>query len=214
MISTRSLGGLPDIDGLRRLTRALAMLDAILCADWESRYYSFNSQWAAGEVMASMRDGSGDQWFALFTEVGAALHGLAHESPMFRRGNPWPGIWDSFPSALAGFRAEPAFDTKDSTFCIWRMHSDAAWQRGEIDFPQGHHDPDGSTMLLSMLDGVPQTYCAWASEYYECELPVAALAAVYDHSPLTEALVRALKADASLRSLQPDVAEIGYPDAG
>ncbi len=97
MISTRSLSGLPDIAGLRRLTRSLAMLDAILCTDWESRYYSFNSKWADGELMASMRNGSGDQWFALFTEAGVAIHGLAHESPMFREGNPWSGIWDSLP---------------------------------------------------------------------------------------------------------------------
>ena len=58
MISTRNLGRLPDVAGLRRLTRSLAMLDAILCAEWEDRYYSFNSKWADDQNMASMRDGS------------------------------------------------------------------------------------------------------------------------------------------------------------
>ncbi len=204
--------GFPDIAGLRRLTRSLAMLDAILCTDWESRYYSFNSKWADGELMASMRNGSGDQWFALFTEAGVAIHGLAHESPMFREGNPWSGIWDSLPSEFASYQAEPAFDTKNSTFCIWRMHSDPTWQRGEIDFPEGYLDPDGSTNLLSILDGVPENYRAWASAYFECELPVDAVAAVYDHAPITEELLRALRVDASLMLLQLEIEEIGYPE--
>lgn len=188
------------------------MLDAILSADWESRCYSFNSKWADGELMASMRDGSGDQWFAIFTEDGVALHGLAHESPMYRQGSPWPGIWDSLPSAFASFRVEPAFDTENSTFCIWRLQSDSAWQRGQVDFLDGIDDPDGSAELLSILDGFPETYRAWASAYFECELPVEAVAAIYEHTPLTTELVRALNINASLKVLQSDIAEIGYPD--
>jgi hypothetical protein len=59
MISTRSLDALPDISTLRRLTRSLAMLDAIMSPEWESRYYSFDSHWGPGELMASMRNGQG-----------------------------------------------------------------------------------------------------------------------------------------------------------
>jgi hypothetical protein len=39
-ISTRNLAPIPDIPALRRLTQLLAMLDAILCPEWEERYYS------------------------------------------------------------------------------------------------------------------------------------------------------------------------------
>lgn len=45
MISTRSLERLPAITDLRRIMKGLAALDAMLSADWESRYYSFNSKW-------------------------------------------------------------------------------------------------------------------------------------------------------------------------
>jgi hypothetical protein len=48
---------LPSISELRRLTQSLAMLDAIICPEWNSRYYSFNCNWSAGEAMASMRKG-------------------------------------------------------------------------------------------------------------------------------------------------------------
>ncbi len=42
-ISTRDLSQLPGIQGLRTLSQALALLDAILSPDWELRYYSFNA---------------------------------------------------------------------------------------------------------------------------------------------------------------------------
>jgi hypothetical protein len=71
---------LPVISELKLRAKALAMLDAIIAPDWEDRYYSYNRNWCAGEEMASMRNGSGDDWFILFGEFGAAIKGLDHES--------------------------------------------------------------------------------------------------------------------------------------
>ena len=55
MISTRDLSLLPDVARLRQTLQAMAMLDAVLCPEWQFRYYSFNAAWAAGEQMGSMR---------------------------------------------------------------------------------------------------------------------------------------------------------------
>ena len=185
MISTRNLDGLPDIAGFRRLTRALAMLDAIICPEWEFRYYSFNSHWADGKMMASMRNGSGDHWFALLCSDGIALHGLAHEAPMFRFGQPWPGIFDELPREFHdNFLREPAFDTSNSTFCIWRRSAGTSWAHGTIQFPAGNdpdgsegllqilsgNDPDGSEGLLQILSGNPETYANFARDYYEIDV--------------------------------------------
>jgi hypothetical protein len=75
------------------------MLDAILEPEWEYRYYSFNSRWSPGEMMASMRDGSGDGYFILFDKHGAAIKGFAHESIMsLWNAEPeviWPGMYDA-----------------------------------------------------------------------------------------------------------------------
>jgi hypothetical protein len=214
MISTRDLGELPDIHGFRKLTRALAMLDAILSPEWQDRYYSFNSRWADDAMMASMRNGSGDHWFALLTSAGVALHGLAHEYPMFRHGSPWPGIFDSLPREFhASFLKEPAFDTANSTFCIWRRAMDDGWSSGAIQFPPGD-DPDGSAWLLAILAGGPELYVQFAAEYYEREINLADVVAVYRHGALTEALVKRLNAEVDLGSLDGDMAEIGYPEAG
>jgi hypothetical protein len=213
MISTRDLSGLPDVATLRRLMRSLAMLDAILAPEWESRYYSFDSAWGGGDLMASMRNGQGDQWFALFTEGGVVLHGLDHEAPMYRMDEPWPGIFDALPPDLAGFVDEAAFDTRNSTFCIWRgAGSASSWARGPVAYPEGD-DPDGSAHLLGILDGRPESYRAFAADYHERDVPLVAVEAIYRHRPLTPALVRQLNPDASLEDLRGDAAEIGYPES-
>ena len=106
-IATKNLTFLPDIDNLRKLCQSLAMLDAILSPDWENRYYSFNSKWGSDEMMASMRDGSGDEVLILFNKTGACINGFAHESIMSPwRFNPpkiWPGVIDSVPKEFAKF---------------------------------------------------------------------------------------------------------------
>ena len=209
-ISTRNLTALPSVHGLRRLVRSLATLDAIMAPQWEDRYYSFDSKWAPGEELGSMRNGQGDQWFALFTEHGAVLHGLDHEAPMYRPGAPWPGIFDSLPPQFDDFRAEPAFDTANSTFCIWRPYADTRWSSGVSSFPPGP-DPDGSEHLLSILDGVPVRYVEFAADYYEADVTRNSVEAVYLHRPLTPELVSSLNPEASLAQLEPDLQEIGYP---
>ena len=212
-ISTRDLGGMPDIQAFRRLTRSLAVLDAILSREWERRYYSFDSYWGPGELMASMRNGQGDHWFALMTDNGVVMHGLHHEAPMYRADDPWPGLFAGIPPELSGFRDEPAFDTRNSTFCIWRRTNAQAWERGPVQFPPGD-DPDGSAELLQHLDGRPETYVAFAAEYYEVAIPLDIVANVYRHIPLTTEVVARLNPSVLLTDLASDLAEIGYPDAG
>ena len=209
MISTRDLAPLPDIPTLRRLTQSLATLDAALSPEWETRYYSFNSRWAEGEMMASMRDGSGDEWFLLFCQAGAILKGLAHESPM-AVGPTWAGVLSDVPVQFGGFLTEPAFSAEDASFCVWRTHGDDRWHTGTVAYPPGN-DPDGSADLLSILDGNPRTYQRWAREHYEVMVSLTAVRHVYEHRPLTvEVLVR-LNPDVTLEDLADDLAEIGYP---
>ncbi|MFD4814922.1 hypothetical protein [Streptomyces sp. NPDC058418] len=87
---------LPAIGDLRNLCRSLAVLDMILSPDWEYRYYSFNSAWTDGNEMASMCNGSGDEYSIVFSAVGAYVRGFDHESPMSpyaHDGEPWPVVF-------------------------------------------------------------------------------------------------------------------------
>jgi len=195
--------------------QSLAMLDAILSREWEYRYFSFNCLWSPNELMASMRNGQGDHYFALFNAAGCWLKGFSHEASMSPFVSDPPGIAvgvvDSVPLEFKTYLTEPAFTIDETTFCIWRRHSDREWQRGPVKFPAGEDDPDGSADLLQYLDGRPQTYCEWAADYYERDVPLVAVQSIYAHQPLDGRLVEGLNADVSLSELNADVDEIGYP---
>lgn len=220
LISTHHLAGLPDPADLERLCRSLASLDAILLPPWEDRYHSFNAQWQPDQRLATWRNGSGDEYYLLFTPQGAIMKGFAHEAPMssYRQQppRPWPGVLDHVPAALAAFLAEPAFAIDEISFCLWRTPADAAWQIGPIAFPR-EPDPDGSAHLLALLDGDPRSYRAFVESYIaeangrQRRLPLALIERVYRHEPLTEGLVRGLNPQASLERLRAELAEIGYP---
>jgi hypothetical protein len=215
-ISTRNLGGLLTIEKTIRLSQSLAVLDAILSPEWDYRYYSFNSAWGPGEMMASMRDGAGDEYFILFDEHGAAMKGFAHESPMssWRSSppKPWSGIYDSVPAEFASFLNEPAFSLDSVSFCIWRRRQDDAWHSAARDYPPGA-DPDGSWAMLEILGGDPEVFGEFAQSYYETEIPVEAIKKVYAHLPLTDDLIHALNKNLSLADVRDDLQEIGYPGA-
>ncbi len=202
---------LPGILELRRLTQSLAMLDAIMSPEWQYRYYSFDALWYTDQMMASMRDGSGDHWFLHFTPAGAFLKGFVHESPMALNA-PWPGVLDHVPAVFAQSVEEPAFMMRDTTFCFWREAAGGGWRQGPIEFPS-HPDPDGATQLLGILTGGPESYQLWATDYYELEIPVAAVKAVYDFQPITTQLVLSLNPDALIADAIASALEIGYPVA-
>jgi hypothetical protein len=214
MVSQTKLSSLPDIERLRMLSQSLAMLDAIMFPEWEFRYYSFNSKWGEGEMTASMRDGSGDEYFILFNPHGAVMKGFAHESPMSpyaaESGKPWSSVLDEVPDEFKDFLSEPAFSIGDVTFCLWRKNTDSSWQVGSIDYPEGN-DPDGSEELLFILDGQPSTYKEFAEEYYDRAVDLAAVGYVYQHKPLTDEIIKMLNADVSKGDLKSDIEEIGYP---
>lgn len=209
MIDMDDLERLPDIDGFIRLTQSVATLDAVLSPDRYNRYYSFNRRWSEGEMMASMCNGSGDEWFAVICSAGIALVGLAHESPTFRPGCPNPRIFDGLPKEFhRNLLHEPAFDTANSTFCIWRRRDDRRWHRGPVESVDGD---DGSSELLAILKGDPTDYVTFANDYYERSLDVSSVAAIYRHEPLTDSLIQRLNSDINLESVRPDLDEIGYP---
>lgn len=214
-ISTRNLDALPDVEHLLALLQSLATLDAIMSPnDWDARYYSFNSKWSRAEQMGSMRNGSGDEFYALFNCAGCFIKGFAHESAtsLFKSqlSQLWPGMLSDLPADFLSGLNEPAFSMSEATFCIWRLFTDESWSHGPISFTDGD-DPDGSAYLLGILDGQPKTYCQFAEDYWESTLPFESVLHVYNHLPITESIVSSLNAETDLRAISNDLAEIGYP---
>ena len=197
------------------MLQALALVDAILEEDWELRYYSFDARWSATEQMGSMRNGSGDDFFAVFGPSGCFLRGFDHESAMtpWRETPPrlWPGVLDDVPTEFASSLKEPAFHMEDTTFCIWFLAGDSAWSHGSIEFPKGEEDPDGSRWMLSALDGNPHTYQSFAKEYFELDVELNAIARVFAYEPFSVELLRGFPSSRSFQNIITDAEEIGYP---
>jgi len=184
---------LPPPARLEQICKGLAVLDAILSPEWESRYYSFDAAWSADARMASMRNGSGDDYFLVFTAGLAFLKGFEHEHP---RADP-AAIFHGLPTALAPQLAEPAFSIADVTYGGW--FGDGAWTiRG---------DDHGA---LAVPSGQVELYCAYAADYYERELPRGPVARILAGAPLDAKLLARIDPDRSLADLAPDLAGIGY----
>lgn len=69
MITTKDFKLLPNKNSLQNICKAISVLDAIICQEWEYRYYSYNSQWGEGEEYCEMRDGSGDLMNIFFSKI-------------------------------------------------------------------------------------------------------------------------------------------------
>jgi hypothetical protein len=210
---------LPGIPAVRERSRAMAMLDAILCREYRFRYYSFDLAWSSTEALASMDNGSGDEYSIVFSPVGAYARAFDHESPMspWRCDPPeaWPGLFDMVPEVFRQFVQEPSFCEEGiplATACFWRHASAPDWSAGEVEIPSGIDDADGAGQLFHVLvGGTAEAYGRFAERYYQVTADLAAIQHVYDLKPLTPAVAWALNPDVQLGDLAEDIAQIGYP---
>jgi len=207
---------LPEIDKVRRTSRALAMLDAVVSPDPQYRYFSFDSRWSPTDETALMKSGTGDGYSIVFSPDGAIAQGFDHESPM-SPWNPgaqgtWPGLFIGVPDVLAPALDEPAFlgpdGDREVTVCFWRQYADSSWQCGPVE----HAEKDGADWLFELLaDGSPAAYASFAEAYFEVQLDLDAVHHVYAQLPLTEEVIRVLNPELNPAALKDDIAEIGYP---
>ncbi|GAB3272409.1 hypothetical protein GCM10027586_21320 [Kineococcus gypseus] len=206
---------LPDPEALRRRAKGLAMLDAVLIEDRDSRTFDFDTGWGVSEELASMDDGSGNAWSITFTPVGVWLRGFDHESPM----SPWAGEHDfdwltAVPEPLRQAAAEPAFTGDDlplvSVAC-WRLREDEGWHPVRLRSGVAADTPDGSDWLFAELEGDDAAHVAYLQESYEIEVDPQDVEHVLTLQPLSEELVRRLNHERRLADLTQDIARIGYP---
>jgi hypothetical protein len=192
-LSTDNLNLLPDPSKLKNICKSISALEAIICPEWEYRYYSYQKDWSETEEFCEMRNGQGDQMLIIFCGNGTCINGFAHESEM----NGWKdeeieektsffkkilvskkdtkmeliqvipnGVVDELPNVFNQFIFGEPVKSIGTTFCIWQNETDIDWKIGKINLPKDEYK-DGSSDLLKLLDGKPSTYKNWAEEYYE-----------------------------------------------
>lgn len=205
---------IPDVGAVRRVGRALAVLDLVLNEDPTTRYFQFDARWSETEEAALMRDGSGNEYSMVFSPDGAFAYGFDHESPMSPYVNDhrlWPGLLGGVPEVFHSARDDKAFSDDGvprATVCFWRTTDDTAWRCG----PVKNVEADGADWLFELVaDGRPDAYLTFAEEYYEVTLDLEPIRHVYALMPLTEYVVTSLNPQRRLSDLAEGIAEIGYP---
>ena len=207
---------LPPRKVVYRRSKAMALLDAILCPEWEYRYYSFDAHWADDEELASMRDGCGNEYFVVFYRgKGIIFKGYEKYSPLARHvaeyGQPYAGLLEGVPhDVFSDFLDEPAFSMDATTFCIWNKVDDERWRHGEVDLDEMSLDAQRLSILDTLAAG-SAAYHDWAQHYYERAVPVQAVEEVFALEPLSELTVKALNPDITLSGLREDIEQIDYP---
>ncbi|NGZ77666.1 hypothetical protein [Saccharibacillus alkalitolerans] len=192
---------LPAVRESERIFKAAAMLDALLSPEWEFRYYSYNREWGEGEEMASMRDGEGSHYFALFAGERLMIKGFDHER--VESGESAIGI-GPVPDEIEEFLREPAFMGDLTTFCLWNLPTNGKWEADK-----SYSAPD--CRLLRILTEEAAYYRDWAAEYFEVELEPETVRRFFDLEPLTPELIALVNDELSLEDLEEDLREIGYP---
>ncbi|MDB6021367.1 MAG: hypothetical protein JWQ04_1224 [Pedosphaera sp.] len=195
---------IPTPDNLKKISKSLATLDAIIMQEWELRYYSHNSHWAPTEEMSSMRNGSGDHYFVWFTPNGSVGKGFCKGTAISKE-RAYEGIPEAF---VRSFLEEPAFLSSEVSFAFWSLEQTTEWAVRPRDALQREGCPD---QLLGVVMGGPESYQKWAKDYYERDIPITAVLAVFRHAPVDETLLAQLNPGADRAQLAADLAEIGYP---
>lgn len=196
--STDAKLSLPSPDDLERICKGLSALDAMLSEDWQDRYYSFDVTWStkAKQRMASMRNGSGDEWFMVFESGGVFFKSFWHEYPH----EDVAEIYRGLPMKLRPQLTEAAFSMEYVTFGGW--HDGTTWTL------RGNAAPVQEQ--LEILTGDPEKYRAYASDYFGVDLPSDAIAHVLAGKRLDAKLVKRITSDRTLADLKDDLAGIAY----
>ena len=207
MISTKNYSKLPDRENLKKICKAISVLDAIICQEWQFRYYSFNSKWSENERILQMRNGEGDEMHILFRNDGCTINGFAHE---YEQQN-IEKLTSNLPEIFHEFTFGEPIKSIGTTFCLWTTEP-KNWQVGQIE-----NYEDNSENMLGVLDGNTQTYIDWAEEYFEesykeSGIPIETVAKIYNGETLTKEMVLSIVDELEdWEQLEEDLKEIDYP---
>lgn len=227
MLSTRNLNEIPAPDVLMRHARALALF-SILLGGLE---YSFYKEWRKGIMLATFDNGSGDRLSVFSSARATLIKGFAHESAMSPYDPPdfepeirhgikfFPGMLDGLPDELIEWVSTSDDGIEFPTFAIWRITGWASWCIGNIAWPAGEDDPDGSEYLLGGFDGDASAFVKRARAESRVKPPdVAAVAAIFAGETLTTELLAGLRFRPQPPGAVIDAAQLvcdtGYPIDG
>lgn len=192
-----NINELPSIKQLIKICKGLALVDAVLMPDWENRFFSFNSNWdeQQTEMMASMRDGFGNEYFINFSKFGCA--GKVYDKEVSANS---AKIINQVPEEFNSFKNEPAFSIENATFFFWRRVDDSQW----------YASPDNLSEypLLGFFKNGIEFYHSWAESYYEKKIDLEVLSDVYESLDISSNQLSVINQEITLEDLNEDIQEI------
>lgn len=194
----KEIEDLPNIKKIKKIAQSLAMLDAIVMPEWEYRYFSFDAHWDKDEMMASMRNGEGNEYFILFNNDGVVGKLFSKDRPLDT--NQTKNILKNIPSKFSSFIGEAAFNMDDISFCFWNINNNWSSLPNSTEIP-----------YLNFLTGNSKLYKQWADEYYEDDFDLNSINKILEYKPISKEIVQKLNKNITFDNLIEEINEIGYP---
>jgi len=89
------------------------------------------------------------------------------------------------------------------------IEGSTAWAGSDID--DIGDDSDGADVMMHMLVGGATTFKDWAEENYEMEIDAELVELIFSHEKLNDAIVKKLNPRISLKKIEPELKNIGFP---
>ncbi|MDR6718350.1 hypothetical protein [Paenibacillus sp. 2003] len=211
-----------NADALRKQMRILAALDIIFSEEEWLRVHHYEAELQPGVAWGSINNGAGDHLHVLFTNSGTLIKGFDHESPLSPHaredGEIYRGMYDEVPETLMAVLRdeEETLDLEDVTFCLLQEGNDLPWKVGNwIQMAMAEEDKadarGGAEFLLGYLEKNPEEYADWAKGYYDLpDLPLEAVAEVYEEKPMTASLIKQLCPERDVAVVLDELQQRGY----
>ena len=166
--SINKICDLPPIGEVLKTAKSLALADAIFMPEWAYRYFSFDHDWSKKnhEMMASMRDGEGGEYFFHFSKTGVVAK-VFHEQELENTSS----YLGKVPDCFSAFKNEKAFSLDHATFFCWREINETDWS---VSPDRIDHFP-----LLGFLANGYEYYRCWSEKYYEIAIDEVVLRDVF-----------------------------------
>ncbi|MGL4582112.1 MAG: hypothetical protein ACRCVU_03915 [Flavobacterium sp.] len=202
---------LPLPNDLKKLCKTICLLDAILCQEWEYRYYSYDKKWSEEEEFFQMRDGEGNDMMILFKQNGTVINGFEHELYDYEAELPSKEkLTNKLPDQYSEFIFGELIASIGTTYCIWTDDNNQ-WTTGILE-----HEQDGSEEQLAIFNTDPNTYIKWAVDYYYegeelSESSIEVIKSIYQGVTLTKEMITTLAPELEdWDLLKEDINDIGY----
>lgn len=214
---------LPAIARVERALQSAAIIGAVQCdgtrLSRNVRAIQFFPHWRDDARLGRVDNWQGDFFGVMFTDDGVIIRGRMKDAYRVARDAIVElniqalGPGSRVPQRLRKYERDPQVSSHGFgfTFCIWRLKR-GRWQIAEALLRHPALETQ-EVWGLDVLMGEPGLYQRWATRNYGVELPIGAITAILDFTPLTPALAEVLGAKRSFEEIAVDANEIGYPVA-